>query len=218
MPSFHSPFSVLQKSWPKVRRCAKAEMLKKQSLTRTVLNRRSREAWRELGLEREFRASTASPKCRGSLANAREYWAFQCGGNALEKLCEDRLAEREGFEPSIEFPLYTRSRRAPSTTRPPLLRSPTQGARKSTPKCIWSTHAIGALCNSTIFPAHMAPQRKTLQDRKCRLRGARSARALFNWHGSFCKSFRSAPHGRFGDRCRHLSAPRFSAYDGCRHH
>ena len=33
---------------------------------------------------------------------------------------EDGLADREGFEPSIEFPLYTRSRRAPSTTRPPV--------------------------------------------------------------------------------------------------
>ena len=31
------------------------------------------------------------------------------------------LAEGEGFEPSIRFPVYTRSRRAPSTTRPPLL-------------------------------------------------------------------------------------------------
>ncbi len=30
------------------------------------------------------------------------------------------MAEREGFEPSIWFPIYTRSRRAPSTTRPPL--------------------------------------------------------------------------------------------------
>ena len=30
------------------------------------------------------------------------------------------LAEREGFEPSKQFPTYTRSRRAPSTTRPPL--------------------------------------------------------------------------------------------------
>ncbi len=31
------------------------------------------------------------------------------------------LAEREGFEPSIEFPLYTLSKRAPSATRPSLL-------------------------------------------------------------------------------------------------
>ena len=31
------------------------------------------------------------------------------------------MAERMGFEPMIEFPLYTLSKRAPSTTRPPLL-------------------------------------------------------------------------------------------------
>src|SRR5712671_4415527 len=30
------------------------------------------------------------------------------------------LAEREGFEPSVEFPLHTLSKRAPSTTRPSL--------------------------------------------------------------------------------------------------
>ena len=31
------------------------------------------------------------------------------------------MAEREGFEPSKRFPVYTLSKRAPSTTRPPLL-------------------------------------------------------------------------------------------------
>jgi hypothetical protein len=31
------------------------------------------------------------------------------------------FAERAGFEPAIAFPLYTLSRRAPSTTRTPLL-------------------------------------------------------------------------------------------------
>ena len=31
------------------------------------------------------------------------------------------MAERMGFEPMKEFPLYTLSKRAPSTTRPPLL-------------------------------------------------------------------------------------------------
>ena len=30
------------------------------------------------------------------------------------------MAEREGFEPSKRFPVYTLSKRAPSTTRPPL--------------------------------------------------------------------------------------------------
>ena len=31
------------------------------------------------------------------------------------------MAEREGFEPSKQFPVYTLSKRAPSATRPPLL-------------------------------------------------------------------------------------------------
>ena len=30
------------------------------------------------------------------------------------------MAEREGFEPSIHFTVYTLSRRAPSAARPPL--------------------------------------------------------------------------------------------------
>src|SRR5918993_2587544 len=33
---------------------------------------------------------------------------------------DGKMAEGEGFEPSRRFPAYTRSRRAPSTTRPPL--------------------------------------------------------------------------------------------------
>ena len=42
--------------------------------------------------------------------------------NALGQFCrpEGVMAERVGFEPTIELPLYTLSRRAPSTTRPPL--------------------------------------------------------------------------------------------------
>src|SRR5690606_13126496 len=35
-----------------------------------------------------------------------------------------KLAEGGGFEPPIRFPVYTLSRRAPSTTRPPLRRRP----------------------------------------------------------------------------------------------
>ncbi len=34
-----------------------------------------------------------------------------------------RVADREGFEPSRRLPAYTRSRRAPSTTRPPVLKT-----------------------------------------------------------------------------------------------
>jgi hypothetical protein len=44
------------------------------------------------------------------------------------------VAEREGFEPSRRLPAYTRSRRAPSTTRPPLLfgKAPLAGRRTIT--------------------------------------------------------------------------------------
>ena len=45
----------------------------------------------------------------------------------------NNLAEREGFEPSIEFPLYTLSKRAPSTTRPSLLGLLEQDARPEPP-------------------------------------------------------------------------------------
>jgi hypothetical protein len=46
------------------------------------------------------------------LRNARK--ALQTSNLSL------RMAEREGFEPSVEFPLHTLSKRAPSTTRPSL--------------------------------------------------------------------------------------------------
>ena len=42
---------------------------------------------------------------------------MNCNSMILEAV---ELAEREGFEPSVEFPLHTLSKRAPSTTRPPL--------------------------------------------------------------------------------------------------
>jgi hypothetical protein len=42
--------------------------------------------------------------------------------SALSVCCLRSVAEREGFEPSRRFPAYTLSRRAPSTTRPPLRR------------------------------------------------------------------------------------------------
>ena len=36
------------------------------------------------------------------------------------KINANLMAERMGFEPMKELPLYTLSKRAPSTTRPPL--------------------------------------------------------------------------------------------------
>jgi hypothetical protein len=40
--------------------------------------------------------------------------------NYREAVLEGGLAERVGFEPTLEFPLNTLSKRAPSTTRPSL--------------------------------------------------------------------------------------------------
>ncbi len=38
----------------------------------------------------------------------------------LQHFFDKSEAERKGFEPSMQFPAYTLSRRAPSTTRTPL--------------------------------------------------------------------------------------------------
>ena len=39
----------------------------------------------------------------------------------ISSICSHKnMAEREGFEPSKQFPVYTLSKRAPSATRPPL--------------------------------------------------------------------------------------------------
>jgi hypothetical protein len=49
-------------------------------------------------------------------------------GPATKSQNARKLAEREGFEPSVEFPLHTLSKRAPSTTRTSLrLQSTTYG-------------------------------------------------------------------------------------------
>src|SRR5690242_17446581 len=45
------------------------------------------------------------------------------------------LAERVGFEPTLEFPLNTLSKRAPSTTRPSLLKNRLSLTLASNPKC-----------------------------------------------------------------------------------
>src|SRR5262245_8080611 len=62
--------------------------------------------------------------CRSS--NHVPLWSYLWRENrkASKKAYRSRnVAEREGFEPSRRLPAYTRSRRAPSTTRPPLLQA-----------------------------------------------------------------------------------------------
>ena len=60
---------------------------------------------------------------------ASVYQAFLRVGAVQCALVHRALAEGAGFEPAIRFPVYTLSRRAPSTTRPPLRRRP--GGRMS---------------------------------------------------------------------------------------
>src|SRR5204862_1694634 len=54
------------------------------------------------------------------------------------------LAEREGFEPSVEFPLHTLSKRARSTT-PPSLRFRINGLR-----AVWNSVAQNPPSNSRV--------------------------------------------------------------------
>ena len=53
---------------------------------------------------------------------ARSIPGIAPSGSHLSPDCKVQVAERQGFEPWRRFPAYTRSRRAPSTTRPPLRR------------------------------------------------------------------------------------------------
>jgi hypothetical protein len=52
----------------KVRRSASRKEILNQLFTRTALNPRSAEVWRQTGREREFRAPTGSPQCGGLCA------------------------------------------------------------------------------------------------------------------------------------------------------
>ena len=71
-------------------------------------------SWTDL-LKADKRAffTAASKACWGRVQLPRK---LLCVINNLG----EALAEREGFEPSIRFPVYTLSKRAPSATRPPL--------------------------------------------------------------------------------------------------
>src|SRR5690242_17356697 len=55
-----------------------------------------------------------------------------------------KLAERAGFEPAKRFPVYTLSRRAPSTTRTPLRKLAGSGAGLFGASCASPLAALGA--------------------------------------------------------------------------
>src|SRR5512134_1701287 len=67
------------------------------------------------------------------------------------------LAEREGFEPSRRFPAYTLSRRAPSTTRPPLRSRPDKPCRATLRKAAEVAMTRGTV--SEFWHASLIPDR-----------------------------------------------------------
>jgi hypothetical protein len=78
---------------------------------------------------------------------------------------ERRLAERVGFEPTVEFPLHTLSKRAPSTTRTSLhLESITCGFWIEpkvicAPDCALTLSASPHILTATRCPCHRRPRR-----------------------------------------------------------
>ena len=75
-----------------------------------------------------------------------------------------RLAERMRFELTIRFPVYTLSRRAPSTTRPPLQHEPLEA-----PGTLARSSATGPSGSplSCQRSARVSPKRGKRQDRTC---------------------------------------------------
>jgi coenzyme F420 hydrogenase subunit beta len=76
------------------------------------------EAFSETQPHQVAKKHNLAARLRGMVAAGNSVYAHS--GLRLDKL--DSLAVREGFEPSRRLPAYTRSRRAPSTTRPPRVR------------------------------------------------------------------------------------------------
>src|SRR5262249_42506309 len=64
--------------------------------------------------------------------------------------CLQSSAERVGFEPTIPFQIYTRSRRAPSAARPPLQRAESVGFEPTVPLPV---RLISSQVPSTTRPA-----------------------------------------------------------------
>ncbi len=116
-----------------------------QCITKNSPNHRSHEVQRKTARRDGFRAFRAregewparlTPENNGKIRQLR----------GKRKSPHRTVAERQGFEPWRRFPAYTRSRRAPSTTRPPLHRRvfiPTLPAgargdgRKIIARCCW---------------------------------------------------------------------------------
>ena len=100
------------------------------------------------------------------------------GRYANKTMTERRsLAEGAGFEPAIRFPVYTLSRRAPSTTRPPLRIAHPLGAHDAGARC--RTCSACAAGDAPLLPSGPPP----LQGNRITTTGLGALAASMPWSG-----------------------------------
>jgi len=100
----------------KVRRLASRKAIRSQQLTSSVLNRRSREVWRQEGRERQFRPSAGFMQCGGSCAKPLVI-GLLCALNVSGECWARKDWRRErNWDPTFSTPKHARSNRC---GRPP---------------------------------------------------------------------------------------------------
>ena len=77
--------------------CRSRKAIQNQSLTKSVLNPRSREVWRQTGREREFRVSAGVVAVRRFSREARGYWASMRARNPAENVGRGRTGGGRGI-------------------------------------------------------------------------------------------------------------------------
>src|SRR4030095_14613983 len=92
--------------------------------------------------------------CQPKLARRSPHGLAKPGRSSRVFLAsERRLAERVGFEPTVEFPLHTLSKRAPSTTRPSLrfrINNSWSRLKRNTANCV-RPHMVARSLTSTQY-------------------------------------------------------------------
>ena len=105
------------------------------------------------------------------------------------------MAERKGFEPSVRSPAHTLSKRAPSTTRPPLRIIPILANFKRTSRCIAS--CINYVRSWLLFGwRHPYNRMNVKRQTTAGYRTSRLEKALWRWR---CRAFR-ARRNKFDDK------------------
>ena len=79
--------------------------------------------WKEThSVQRPILARSPVSESRIAPLNPFETKRKKAPSGTSSQVCDVQVADGKGFEPSRRFPAYTLSRRAPSTTRPPVRR------------------------------------------------------------------------------------------------